>query len=287
MNNPKLSVIILNHNTKSLLSDCLESIQKYRDEVPMEVIVSDNGSTDGTPDMVRKNFPWVKIIEGPNISFSNGNNRARKIVKGDYILFLNSDTLVHKNSFDKTINYIEKHKDVGALTCKILLKDGQLDKDARRRFPTPWISFNRLFLYNGKKYWYEDMPSDKTHEVDAIQGAFFLSSKKVLDQVGWFDEAYLFDGEDLDLCFQIKKAGYKIVYYPDASITHLKKGTKQKIRDIKLNRKMQGINSMEYFYKKNLWNNYSLFFSYFVILGIKIIKIIRFIKVKLFSINII
>ena len=283
MDKPKLSVVILNHNTKELLSGCLNSLKKYINEVSLEVIVSDNASTDGSPQMLRKDFTWVKIIEGPNISFSNGNNRARKIVKGEYILFLNSDTLIHKNTLKKTLEYIQKHKDVGALTCKLILKNGKLDKDARRRFPTPWISFNRLFLRNGNKYWYKDVSPDITHEVDAIQGAFFLVPKKVLDQVDWFDEKFIFDGEDLDLCFQIKKAGYKIVYYPEVSITHFKKGTRIKLTDIQVNRKMQGIQSMEYFYRKNLWNNYPLPFSYFVILGIKTLKLIRFVKVKSFS----
>ena len=278
---PKLTIIILSYNTKEILLNCLKSLEKVKNEVPCEVIVSDNASNDGSPEMVSKLFPEAKLITGPNISFSNGNNRARDIVNGEYVLFLNSDTLVHKNTLKKSIEYFDLDNDIGALTCKLILANGNLDKDVRRRFPTPWISFNRLFLKNGKKYWYLDVPENQIHEVDAIQGAFFLTRKEIIDKIGWFDEKFVFDGEDLDLCFQIKKMGYKIIYYPEVSITHLKKATKNKISDVNLKRKMEGVNSMEYFYRKNLWNKYSLIFNYFVLLGIKFLKLIRFIQAKI------
>ena len=164
-----------------------------------------------------------------------------------------------------------------------------MDKDARRRFATPWISFKRLFLRNGKAYWYGDISPDITHEVEAIQGAYFLTRKSILDMVNWFDENFIYDGEDLDLSFQIKKAGYRIIYYPVVSITHLKGATKGKIKNVrhiidprlKLQRKMEGVNSMEYFYRKNLWANYPLVLNYIVILGIKVLKLKRFLQAKL------
>lgn len=284
----KLSIIILSHNTKDILADCLESIRKYKDEVPLEVVVSDNASTDGTSEMVKKRYTWVKYIEGPNISFSNGNNRARHIIQGEFVLLLNSDTLLNKDTLKETIKYLDDHKEVGAVTCKLVLPNGNLDKDARRRFPTPWISFNRLFLHNTKAYWYGDISSDETHEVDSVEGAFLLTRKDILDKVGWLDENYLFDGEDLDLCFSIKKLGYKIVYFPKVSIIHLKGASKGKIKDIKsrlspdliLKRRMDGVNSMEYFYRKNLWSLYPVAFDYFVLLGIKFLKLIRYLQIK-------
>lgn len=276
MKKPTLSIIVLSHNTKDITINCLKSLENVRKELDFEVILSDNASTDGSVEAVESNFGWVKILKGQNISFSNGNNRARKVVRGKYVLLLNSDTLVHKNTLKSCVEYYESHDNIGALTCKLVLPDGSLDRDARRRFPTPWISFNRLFLKNGKEYWYEDVSFDKIHEVDAIQGAFFLTTKKILDQVGWLDENLIFDGEDLDLSFQIKKAGYKIIYYPSVSITHIKKASKNNFSGIA--RKMQGINSMEYFYRKNLWNNYPLLFNYFVLLGIKFLKLLRFMQ---------
>lgn len=276
-----LSIIILNHNTKDILYDCLNSLQKLRSETPFEVIVSDNASTDGSVEMVKNKFKWVRLISGPNISFSNGNNRARKIVKGQFVLLLNSDTIVQKNTLKTCVSYLQQNDDVGALTCKLVLPNGSLDKDARRRFPTPWVSFKRLFLMNGKEYWYDDVPANSTHEVDAIEGAFFMTRKKILDKVGWLDEKYIFDGEDLDLSFQIKKLGYKIMYLGHVSITHIKKASRAKLTDIQIKRKMEGINSMETFYRKNLWNKYPLFFNWFVLLGIKLLKVIRYLKAKI------
>ena len=286
---PKLSIIILSHNTKDILADCLKSIEKNKNEVRLEVIVSDNASTDGSLAMVKSKFPWVRCIQGPNVSFSNGNNRARDIAQGEFVLLLNSDTLVQKGTLSETVKYLQENEGVGVVTCKLVLPNGKLDKDARRRFPTPWISFNRLFLHNTKAYWYGDIPDNVTHEVDSVEGAFLLTRKDILDKVGWLDEHYLFDGEDIDLCFSIKKLGYKTVYFPEVSIIHLKGASKGKIKDLRktlspelvLKRRMDGVNSMEYFYRKNLWSSYPLVFDYFVLLGIKFLKLIRYFQIKL------
>lgn len=291
MNNPKLSIIILNYNTKELLSDCLKSVKEHMNEVPMEVIVSDNSSTDGSQIMIKKNFPWVKFIEGENEGFSKGNNRAKPYVKGKMVLFLNPDTIVYKDVFAKTVRYLEEHPKVGAVTCKLVLSDGSMDKDIRRKFPTPRISFNKLVLGKTREYYYEYIPESATHEVEAIQGAFFLSYKKLLDKVGWFDERYFFDGEDVDLCYQIHKAGYSLVYYPDVHITHLKGVTKVKVKKWRFKvtdaqrkkLRLAGVASMELFYRKNLWDKYPLIFNYLIVLGINLFKIVRYVKVVLLS----
>ena len=288
MKNPELSVIILNYNTKELLEGCLNSLKSVQNEADFEVIVSDNGSMDGSVEMIGDKFPWVKCLKGPNTSFANGNNRAKGVVRGEFILFLNSDTVMHKNTLAKTLAYLKLNKDVGVVTCKLVLPNGKLDKDARRRFPTPWVSFKRLFLTNARQYWYEDVDEDILHEVDSVEGAFLLTRKNILDKVNWFDENYLFDGEDLDLCFRIKKSGYKIIYFPEVSIIHLKGATKGKVEEVKykvspelvLKRRMEGVNSMEYFYKKNLWSSYPLAFNYFVLAGIKLLKLMRYLKIK-------
>jgi hypothetical protein len=280
MNNPKLSIIVLNYNTKRLLQDCLNSLEKVKNEVAFEVIVSDNGSTDGSLEMLSKTFPSVKIVQNDeNLGYAKGNNQARNLVKGELVLFLNTDTVVPKDTLFKTVEYLDSHKSVGALTCKIVLPSGRLDKDSRRRFPTPWISLGRLFLGLSGKYWYRDIPEDKTHEADVIQGAFFLTRKKLLDTVDWFDEDYFLDGEDIDLCWKIKEKGYKIIYYPQASILHIKKATK-KI----LGRKYieEGVTSMEIFYRKHLWRIYPFFINWLVIIGIGVIRTLRFAK-ALFS----
>ena len=291
INKPELSIIILNYNTNKLLQDCLNSLEKCKKEISFEVIVSDNASSDGSAEMVRQKFPGVTLLEGSNEGFSKGNNRARKFIQGQMVLFLNPDTKVNKGTLSATAAYLKAHKDVGALSCKLVLPSGEIDKDARRRFPTPWIAFKRLFFGNGRQYWYEDVKPNKIQEVDAIQGAFFLTRKKVLDKVGWFSEEYFFNGEDLDLCWKIKKQDLKIIYYPNVFIYHLKgastgksKFWKPKIAPShKLRVKMSAVEAMEIFYRKNLWPNYPLIVNWLVIAGIKTFKLFRWFKFKFFS----
>jgi GT2 family glycosyltransferase len=296
--NTELSIIILNYNTKEFLKECLESLEKRRNEADFEIIVSDNGSVDKSVEMLKDKFPKIKLLRGENVGFSKGNNRARSEVKGKYILFLNPDTVVKKGAIKKTLDYLKEHKKVGAITCKLVLPNGSLDKDVRRSFPTPWVSFSHLVLRADRifpksklfsKYWYGYIDEDEVHEVDAIQGAFFLSPKKVLDEVDWFDEDYFFDGEDIDLCYQIRQKGYKIVYYPKAEVVHYKGPTKGKVKkyrkkvslEQRLKARMAGMESMERFYRKNLWEKYPLLFNLFVVTGIRIFKFIRKIGVLL------
>lgn len=291
-NSPELSIVILNYNTKEFLEDCIDSLQKTRDEVDFEIIVSDNGSTDGSVKMLKEKFPKIKVLEGKNVGFSKGNNRARGEVRGKFVLFLNPDTVVGKGALAKTVGYLRKNKKVGAITAKLVLPGGELDKDARRSFPTPWVAFSHLVLRADRlfpesrlfaKYWYGYKDEDEIHEVDAIQGAFFLTRKKILDEVGWFDEEYFFDGEDIDLSYQIKKAGYKLVYYPKAEVLHIKGVTKGKAKKRRrrvplgerLRARMSGMDSMERFYKKNLWDKYPALFNWFVIFGIRAFKLVR------------
>lgn len=293
----KLSIVILSYNTKELLRNCLKSIWNHKDEADLEVIVSDNGSSDGSVEMVKHDFPEVLLIENKkNLGFAAGNNKARNLVKGEYVLILNSDTEIKKNSLKETVGYLETHADVGAATCKIVLPNGKPDPDARRTFPTPLVAFShfsgidRIFP-NSKllaKYWYGYLSEDLTHEVDVVQGAFTLVRKKAIDEVGWYDEDYFLDGEDIDVCWKIKRAGYKIVYYPKVSILHIKGASKGKEHSFGRVTKQErikfinaGVDSMEIFYKKRLWNKYPLLLNLSVILGIKSLKGLRYIKALL------
>ena len=302
MKNPKLSIIVLSFNTKNLLRDCLLSLNKVKTEVNFEVIIPDNGSTDGSVKMVEKDFAWVKkvIKIGKNIGFAAGNNRAKPYVQGKYVLFLNPDTLLHKNTLDRCVEYLDSHNVVGALTCKILLPSGQLDKDARRSFINPWIGLTHIYLKLDRifpksklfsQYWYGYMPSDEEHEVDALQGAFFLTRKKTLDQVGWFDEDYFLNAEDIDLSWKIKEKGWKIMYYPKVAITHIKGAAKGKTKSTrkniplkeKLKYRLAEVDAMEIFVKKRLWNKYPLAINLIVLAGTKLLKLIRTMKVILFG----
>ncbi len=293
--NPVISIIILNYNTKKLLKACLKSLEKVKKEVNFEVIVSDNGSTDGSLEMIKNEFPQVVLVENKeNLGFSAGNNAARKVTKGKYVLFLNSDTEVKKGTLKYTLELLEKNPKLGAVTCKMILADGTLDKDARRSFPTPWVSFTHLVLPLDRifpdsplfsRYWYGYVDPNKEHSVEVIQGAYFLSRKQLLDRVGWFDEDYFLDGEDIDLSWKIKEQGYELFYTPKVSIMHYKGATKGKNKAkekipvrLRLKYRLTGINSMEIFYKKRLWSHYPLFLNVLVLAGIKLLKLIRITK---------
>lgn len=294
---PVLSIVILNYNTKDLLRNCLASLEKVRNEIPFEVIVSDNGSSDESVDMVRKNFPKTTLIKGDrNLGFAKGNNRARSYVSGKYVLFLNSDTEVKKGTLMGTIDYMEAHPEYSALTCKTLLTDGSLDKDTRRSFPTPWVALthfsllDRIFSKSAlfSKYWYGFKSPNEVSEIEVLQGAFSLFRKEILDKVDWFDEDYFLDGEDIDLCWKIKEAGGKIIYYPTVSIVHIKGASKDKkgsFGRVTMEERLKfinaGMDSMEIFYRKRLMNKYPIFLTWIVFFGIKTLKSIRYVRALL------
>ena len=285
---PELSIVILSFNTKKLLRECLVSLEKVKNEANFEIIVVDNSSSDGSADMVKRVFPNVKLIKNTkNLGFAAGNNSAQSFCKGELVLFLNSDTLVKKNTLKQTVKYINKKKKTGAVTCKIILPDGSLDKDARRSFPTPWVALthfsglDRLFPKSKtlSKYWYGYMSPDQVHEVDVLQGAYFMTRKEILDDIGWFDEDYFLDGEDIDLCWRIKKNGWKVTYYPKVSIVHVKKASKKNSnnqdRQIVIS---AGVESMEIFYKKNMYSEYPMILNYLIIFSIRMFKYLRLLR---------
>ncbi len=273
----KLSIVILNYNTKELTFKCVDSIIKNSKGVNYEIIVVDNGSDEPV-----LRYKDIKILKNKtNLGFAGGNNSAREVAKGQYILFLNSDTEVYKDTLKETLSYLDEHKKIGALTCKTILPNGNLDRDARRSFPTPWVALthfsglDRIFPKSKilAKYWYGYESPDQIQEVEALQGAFLLTRKKVLDEVDWFSKDYFLDGEDIDLSWKIWNAGYKIIYYPNVSILHIKKASKKK-RTLKS--VMAGMNSMEIFYKKYLWERYPLILNFAVIFAIYLMKTLRF-----------
>lgn len=302
-----ISVVVVTYNVKELTFDCLASLRTAEDEMEkngftMEVIISDNGSSDGTIEMVKTEFPSVKLIENnENLGFSKGNNRARTIVVGKYVLMLNPDTIVEKNTLPECVRFLEVRPEVGALTCRIDLWNGGTDKDARRAFPTPWVAlthfsgldkvFPRSEFFAG--YWYGSIPEDREHEVDVLQGAFCLVRRDVLEKVGWYDEDYFLDGEDIDLCWKIKRAGYKIIYFPKVRIVHYKGASKGKERMEFANKRLDavsrrrfivsGVDSMKIFYRKHLSNRYPFFISLLVFFGIDLIKFLRLVRYDLKS----
>ena len=223
-----LSIIIVNYNTKLLTIQTIESIFS-RTYVKFEIIVVDNSTlvSESLIDFKQEN---VRIIQVENHGFGHACNRGSEIAIGDFVLFLNSDTIAKHDSIEKSVNYLMNHPETGALGCKILLPDGSLDHGCRRGFPTPFnslayfLGLDRIFpnskVFGGYRLNYLDINQIQT--VDAVSGAFLLMRRDLYVKLNGFDETFFMYGEDLDLCYRIKEQGYIVIYFPETSITHLK-----------------------------------------------------------------
>jgi GT2 family glycosyltransferase len=233
MKDVDVSVIILNFNTLALTQMCLQRLLESKlGSYAMEIIVCDNGSTDGTEAMVKKEFPEVQFIQNRgNVGFAAGNNPGIQCAKGRYVVLLNSDTEVAPNVMKSMIAFMDTHPKAGAATCKLVLMDGSMDPACHRGFPTPWSAFTyfikleKLFptsrLFGEYHQGYKDLT--KPHEVDSISGAFFMVRREVIKQVGLLDEDYFMYAEDIDWAYRIKKAGWQIWFTPEVTVLHKKK----------------------------------------------------------------
>lgn len=224
-----LSIIIVNWNTAPFLIRCLHSIYETTKKVNFEIFVVDNGSKDNSVEVVRNEFPKVKlIVNEKNKGFPKANNQAIKISQGEYILLLNPDTVVRKNTIDGCVEYLREHSDVGALGVKIYNPNGIINLHCARRFPTLVRLFWETSLLNKifpkSKYFSSILLNHWDHndsqEIERISGVFMMVPKRVFDDVGLLDENQFMYAEDTDLCFRIRKYGLKVYYFADYSIIH-------------------------------------------------------------------
>jgi len=219
-----LSIIIVNWNNKDILGDCLNSIYHTHNVSKYEIIVVDNNSKDGSVELVKNEFPNVKLLENnQNLGFTRANNQAIKIARGNYILLLNNDTVVtNAYCFDRMIELMEKKPQVGVLGCKLLYPDGTL-QSCGESFPSVWGIFKSqiLFAKTWKRFGKNKREDDHFKEIDFICGACLVTRKEILDQVGLFKEEYFMYGEDVEFCYRVHKAGYDIGVLTDESIVHL------------------------------------------------------------------
>jgi hypothetical protein len=228
-----LSVVIISWNVRELLRRCLDSIQEgLKGEkgkgLLVETIVFDNGSADGSADMVREYLPWVHLMESEvNLGFTKGNNLAIGQSEGRYILLLNPDTEVVGDALGTMVAYMESHPRVGALGPRLLNPDGTT-QSSRRRFPTlataflestvlqPWFQGSKIL----KRYYLLDRPDDEIQPVDWVVGAALLIRRQALHQVGPLDEEFFMYSEELDWCYRLKAQGWEVVYLPTAQVVH-------------------------------------------------------------------
>lgn len=225
-----LSIIIINHNTRQLTGQTIASVLRHTRGVVYEILVVDN-STDMQEVYSAHNDPRVRVLPGiENRGFSHGCNYGARHAQGEYLLFLNSDILVHDNAVGESAVYLKDHPRVGILGIRTLLADGKLDAGCKRGFPTPAAAFYYFAGWDRKHpqsrkygaYHQTFLDERQTAPVEAVSGAYLMMPKEIFRQVGGFDESYFMYGEDLDLCYRVKRLGYEVVYYAEYWITHLK-----------------------------------------------------------------
>jgi GT2 family glycosyltransferase len=229
--NPKIAVIIVNYNVAFFLEQCLNSVAKAIILEPAEVWIVDNNSVDGSVDMVRQKFPWVKVIANKdNKGFSKANNQAMEQSNCKYQLLLNPDTVIEEDTLKKVVDYMDSHPDVGGLGVRMVDGKGVFLPESKRGLPTPAVAFYKIFgisrIFPKSKrfgrYHLGYLSEFETNEIEILSGAFMLMRKEALDKVGLLDEDFFMYGEDIDLSYRIIKGGYKNVYFPETRIIHYK-----------------------------------------------------------------
>ncbi len=235
----ELSVVIVSHNVRELLRQCLHSVYAALGDMAAEVIVVDNASEDGTVERLREEFQQVCWVPLPvNVGFGRANNCGIARARGRYILLLNPDTLVHPETLRAVYAYMEEHPEVGIAGCRVLNADGTFQSACRRGFPTPWAAFTRLFglerLFPRSplfaRYSQGFRPEREVGYAEVISGAFMFCRREVLRELRGFDPEYFLYGEDVDLCYRAHRAGWRIGYVGTATILHFKGASTRRSR---------------------------------------------------------
>ncbi len=230
----KLSVIIVNFNTKDLTKVCIESVMNEGSKLDFEVVVVDNNSKDGSVTELKKlwrKYKNLKIIENKdNLGFSKANNQGSKVASGEYILLLNSDTVVKRFSLKKLVAFAESREDAGVIGARLLNSDGSLQGSCFR-FPSIKNAIKEYWL--GQKGLFEKYvpKGNKPVEVEAVVGAAFLMTPRALQEVGLLDERYFMYFEDVDYCRRVWRKGLKVYYLPEARIIHYHGESGKKLAD--------------------------------------------------------
>lgn len=231
-----ISVVILSWNDQNYMEECLQSLMHSTKSRTLEIIVVDNASTDGTPDIVAAKFPSVKLIRNrENLGFPKGNNIGMQASRGKYVFLLNSDVKVLDGCMDALADYLDVHPDIGMIGPRILNRD-MTHQSSCRRYPTLWNNFCMMSglssafkesrFFSGEHMFY--FKGDRLMDVDVLVGCFWAVRREALDEFGMLDEGFFMYAEDLDWCLRCKKAGWRVVFYPDAESIHYRGGSSAK-----------------------------------------------------------
>ena len=270
-----LTVVVPSYNTRDLMEQTLRTVLEASAGLQVEVIVVDNASRDGSAEMVEQNFPEIELIRNErNLGFAAANNIAFRRSRGRYVLLLNSDTIVRPDTLGCLVQFLDDHPEAAAAGCKILNPDGTLQLESRRSFPTPMAAFyklsglSRLFPDSRRfgRYNLTYLDEEQVSQVDALSGSCMMVRRRVIDEVGPLDEDYFMYGEDIDWCYRMQQAGWKIYYVPDTEIIHFRGESGKKVE---LRTQYRKNEAMAIFVRKHLKQRYP--FSPLLLLNLGII----------------
>jgi len=225
----KLSIIIVSWNVKNELLNCIRSIENNRPKCRYEIIVVDNASNDGTAEFIESSYPFIKLIKNTdNKGFASANNQGAANCLGEYLLFLNPDTIVLPGSLNRLVEFLDGNPDVCMCGPRILNEDKTL-RASIRNFPSfrgvlyryTILKYLGLFKSNFEKWHNRDFDYEKQADIEQLVGAVMLIRKSVFEHIGCFDERFFMYYEEVDLCYRLKSKGHRTVYYPDSEIIHL------------------------------------------------------------------
>jgi len=227
----QISIVIISYNVEAFLEQCLYSVYKAANNLEIEIFVVDNNSVDNSVEMVKSNFPDIKLIcNTENKGFAYACNQAIKVSKGEYTLLLNPDTVIQEGSLLLCKNFMDEHPVSGALGVRMINGKGKFLPESKRSLPTPASAFYKMFGFSTLfpkskvfgKYQLQYIDENEIHKVEVLSGAFMFIRKNVLDKIGLLDEDFFMYGEDIDLSYRILEANYDNYYFPKTTIIHYK-----------------------------------------------------------------
>ncbi len=252
----QLSIVIVSWNVRKDITNCISSLSVNPPVCSFETIVVDNASSDGSAQEIREQFPEVTCVANDqNYGFAAANNQGIKLAKGEYLLFLNPDTIVRSGSLDPLVTFMDSNKDVGACGPKLLNEDGSTQRSVRK-FPSyrgalyrfTFLKYFKIFKNSYRSWLMRDFDHQSRIDVNQLMGAALLVRKSIIDEIGGFDENFFMYYEEVDLCYRIKKHGWRIVFLPQASITHLGGRSSQQIPAAK---RIMMLRSLLKYFRKN------------------------------------
>lgn len=276
-----LSIIIVSYNVKYFLEQCLCSLQKAVAGLTTEIIVIDNNSPDNSVAYLQPKFPGIVFVSNKNnVGYAQANNQGWQQATGEYILFLNPDTIISEDSLHQSLMLLQQTT-TGAVGIRMIDGSGRFLPESKRGFPTPVVSFYKLSgltaLFPRSKtfarYYLGHLPEHSNHEADVLAGAYLMTKKSLLQELGGFDEQFFMYGEDVDLSYRLQKAGYKNMYLATATIIHFKgESTRKDFKYVRLFYKAMSIFVKKHYHRQSWWMGILLQFAIWCRAGIAFLR---------------